>query len=425
MRTLIFGLFAAASVCVGVASAAPPQFPDLPANAEVAAALEQDPGVRAALSGVGIEQAQARRLAAGPYEFAVRGDAARRRITDPQGRESFGEWAVALERPLRLPGKAALDRELGAQGVSVARLSAGDAMHEAGRMLLKLWFAWTKENAQLDLWTQQAALAREQAGAVQKRKRAGDAPKMEVNLAEAAAVQAESSWIQARSREATARSALVRSFPTVAVPERARIVEPRPLEQGLDYWNDQVLAHNHQLAAARAEVERRKLSGRRSQAERLPDPTVGVRYSNEVGGDEKVAGVYLSVPLPGAARRAASEASVHQIAEAQAREAAVLRQANIETAAAVEQANANYESWQRVKLAAEGMRKHVELATRAYQLGETGLAELLAARRMALETQLTATAAQVDAQEARYRLLLDAHQLWPLDPDEAQGHGGH
>ena len=50
----------------------------------------------------------------------------------------------AIERPLRLPGKARLDGELGRQGVEQARLSLGDAMHETARGLLRSWFAWLK-----------------------------------------------------------------------------------------------------------------------------------------------------------------------------------------------------------------------------------------------------------------------------------------
>lgn len=399
------------------------QFPDLPHEAQVAAALAGDPGVQAALSGVDFERAQSRALSAGSYEFTLRADAARRRVNDPH--DTYGEWSMALERPVRLPGKAALDRQLGSQGVKVAQAGAGDAMHEAGRTLLRLWFAWVKENAQLDLWRQQAALAREQATAVQKRKRAGDAPKMELDLAEAAAVQSEANWIQARSRESTARSTLVRSFPAITAPEHATLVEPRPMEQGIDYWSERVLTHNHQLAAARAEVERRTLSSARMRADRRPDPTLGVRYGNEFGGDEKVAGIYVSVPLPGSARRAASEASVFQLAEARAREAVILRQAGVETAAAVEQVNAGYENWQRMRLAADGLRRHADLATRAYQLGESGLPEVLAARRLALEARLAAITAQANSQEVRYLLLLDAHRLWPLDVDEAAVHAGH
>jgi outer membrane protein TolC len=52
------------------------------------------------------------------------------------------------------------------------------------------------------------------------------------------------------------------------------------------------------------------------------------------------------------------------------------------------------------------------LSERAYALGAANLAEVIAARRMALEAELAATLARLDAAEARYRLMLDAHELW-------------
>jgi outer membrane protein TolC len=52
-----------------------------------------------------------------------------------------------------------------------------------------------------------------------------------------------------------------------------------------------------------------------------------------------------------------------------------------------------------------------------------GLPEVLTARRQALEANLSAALARLEAAETRYRLLLDAHQLWPLDVDEeGEGH---
>ena len=234
-------------------------------------------------------------------------------------------------------------------------------MHEAGRTLLRLWFAWMKENAQLVLWQQQAELARQQQATVQKRKRAGDAPKMELNLAEAAALQSESNWVQARSRAVTARGALARTFPAITVAEKATIAEPQALTEGIAFWNEQILNHNYQLAAARAEVRRRELLTKRADAERLPDPTVGVRYSNEFGGAEKVTGLYFSIPIPGSARTATRDASRFQVEQAQDHEAVVLRQVEVEIATAVESANTNYESWQQLRRAADGMRQHAEL----------------------------------------------------------------
>lgn len=396
---------------------------DLPSASQVRMALEQDPSVRAALTSIGYEQTQQRRLDAGPYEFTVRADGARRRVSEPEIPGSFNEWAVALERPLRLPGKGSIDRNLGVQGVNVARLSAGDAMHEAGRNLLHLWFQWLKERAQLSLWQQQADIAKQQQAAVEKRKRAGDAPRMELNLAQAAAIQAESSLVQARGREATARSTLSRSFPALSIPEKPTLVEPTALAQDVGYWTEQIFQHSHQLAAARAEVKRRELLARRADADRMPDPTIGVRYSNEFGGSEKVAGIYLSIPIPSRARTAARDGDLLQIEQAHHREAAAMRQIEIETAASVESVSSSRESWLRLRQAAEGMQQHAQLVARAYQLGESGMPEMLTARRLMLEAQLAAVAAQLEAQESRYRLLLDAHRLWPLDADEADdGH---
>lgn len=65
------------------------------------------------------------------------------------------------------------------------------------------------------------------------------------------------------------------------------------------------------------------------------------------------------------------------------------------------------------------------MTARAYALGEAGLTDLLIARRQAIEARLAATVARIDAAEARYGLLLDAHQLWPLDhEDDESGAAG-
>ncbi|HEX7454893.1 MAG TPA: transporter, partial [Gallionella sp.] len=57
-----------------------------------------------------------------------------------------------------------------------------------------------------------------------------------------------------------------------------------------------------------------------------------------------------------------------------------------------------------------------------YTLGESSLSDSLTARRFALESSLAENLTQLDANEARYRLLLDAHQLWALDEDHVQEH---
>lgn len=100
------------------------------------------------------------------------------------------------------------------------------------------------------------------------------------------------------------------------------------------------------------------------------------------------------------------------------REAAVLARLQAEADSQYAGAQAAYLSALSAQAAAERIQAASELAAKAYALGEHGLAELLLARRQALEANLAAALAQLDANEARYRLLLDAHRLWPIDADE-------
>jgi hypothetical protein len=78
-------------------------------------------------------------------------------------------------------------------------------------------------------------------------------------------------------------------------------------------------------------------------------------------------------------------------------------------------ASAAFASWQASRNAAERLTQAAEMTARAYQLGEGSLNELLAARRLANEAQLSARLMQLDALEQHYRLQLDAHRLWAMD----------
>jgi outer membrane protein TolC len=215
-------------------------------------------------------------------------------------------------------------------------------------------------------------------------------------------------------------------YPAITVPADALLLDPQPLGETVVYWRERVLAHNHELAAARAEVKRRETLAGRAHAERLPDPSVGVRYSYELDGQERVTSLYLLLPIPGRARAAAAQGADVQIDAARQHEADVLRRVETEIHQSYTTATGTFDAWNQLRQAAEGLRKHVELTLRSYQLGESGLADVIAARRLSVDSELAAIQAQVEAAHARYRLLLDAHTLWPLDPDEGMdGHAAH
>jgi outer membrane protein TolC len=401
-----------------LALAAPPDdTPDLPPRASVAAVLAGHPDVLAAKSGVRYEESNRDRLEAGEHEFSVSLGTARRRT---EASRNLNEWDVAVERPIRLPGKARLDGALGSLGVAQAQSSLGDALHETARGLLRAWFGWLKARAQSDEWSSQVSLLRRQTEVAAKRVRAGDAPRLERTLAEAAAAQAEAAALQAGMRTSVAAAELTQYYPGLRLPEAPVIVSPPPIDQPHEYWRERILQHNHELAAVRAEVKRRQTLIARSQADEMPDPTVGVRHASEAGGNERVTGLYVSIPLPGRARAAATEGARAQMDMAVQKEAALLRKLNAEAAAAHAGATAAYESWRKAQFAAQAMERNAELIARAYALGEAGLNDTLNARRLAVEGRLAAATAQLDAAEARYRLMLDAHLLWSLDESPAR-----
>lgn len=393
-------------------------YPDLPPAPQVQAALTEHPNVLAARAGIHAGEAARERLRAGVHETNVRLGAQQR--SDPAQR--FNEWDVGLERALRLPGKAGMDRKLGEGELTRSRVMYGDALHETGRGLLKAWFAWGRENAAAAQWRDQVAALKEQLEIVGKRVKAGDAPKLEAGLAEAALAGAESALHQATLKEQVAANELLQGYAGITLPEKLPVLQPVALEQGLEQWREEILKHSHELAVARNEAQLARMQGERADAERIPDPALGLRAASERGGNEHIVGVSISIPFSGAGRSARAAETLAQAEAAAQREAAVLRKIRLEAANTFAAAQAAYRGWESATVAADKMRANAELMSRAYALGEMSLSDVLLARRQSLESGLAATLARLDAAESRYRLLLDAHRLWPLDADDDEGH---
>ena len=65
--------------------------------------------------------------------------------------------------------------------------------------------------------------------------------------------------------------------------------------------------------------------------------------------------------------------------------------------------------------AASLQRSAAERTLRAYRAGESGLPELLTARRVLADALLAENLARSEAQESDSRLRLDLHELWDFD----------
>lgn len=397
--------------------AAAAEYPDLPPTALAERAILGHPAVAVARAGVDVGTATRDGLEAGPHEFNLRLGSGRRR--EPGLDRVTQEKEFGIERGLRLPGKAAKDAAIGTAVADEADSRYGDALHETARLLLRTWFDWRREQAALDEWQAQVALLEQQSRIAAKRVAVGDAARLEELLVSAQLVQGQAQLAQAESRLRLSADSLAQHFPSLPLPAQVGASQPERLAEPFASWREKILAHSHELRAARAATRVQQLQAQRADADRIPDPTLGVRWASERDGQERVLGVALSIPLPGGARAATARGAQAESAAAGAREALALARVEAEARRTFQQADLAYANWQRLDEAAQRISENALLLEKAWRLGEGQIADLLAARRQSIEARLAAAQARLDAAEARYRLLLDTHELWSPDAHAA------
>ena len=409
-------LLAAAALMLLPGLAAARYLQVLPTEVEARRALQSSPQIAAARDQVDIAAARQKQLKAGGYEWTV-GLAGQRR-TDPFG-ITYSEEQYELSRSLRLWGKAGMDRDLGRQILAVGEYAYSDNWHEAGRALLAGWFDWLRAQRTSQVLREQAALLEQQLGTVQSRVRAGDAPKVEELLAQTELDRQTAATVAADRQEQEVALRLLRSFPALTLDTPPRLDTPELLPGTDQEWMSRILADNHEVALAEGQQEQARLAAQRTGRDRMPDPTVGVRYDN-FDGNRRVIGLMVSVPLGGPARSAAYAAALGEasVAAQRARDVRLKVESDAKRAAlAMRSTNLQ---WQQLQQVATRSRSGAETVAKGYSLGEFTITELLTARRQSLDADLAAATAQLDALEATARLQLDAHEMWVSEPEHEQ-----
>ncbi len=399
----------------GMAAAAAPYPSLLPPDAVVRTALSQAPMITAAQQQVNQGLARERKLRAGTYEWEV---AATTQERKDQTGAKFAEQQYELTRRWRLPGKGGLDRRIGALAAAVGEFAYADAWHEAGRGLLAGWFDWLRESRSTALLQEQAALAAKQLEAITRRVAAGDAPRLDRQLAEAELGRVVALQLEAARRAESARIALLQDFPLLSLQAPSRLDEPVTLDGSDEQWIQQVVNENHEIELAQGRADEAQLAAVRAGRDRIADPTVGLHFSNNIDQNRNVIGLRIAIPI-GLAARGAEAAMARSTAAVAAAEAIQARH-SVEGAAQRDVLNArsSYRQWERLADVARQSQAAAESVARAYAAGELGVSELLAARRQSLDAQLLATVSLLTAHESQARLQLDAHQLWALDEHE-------
>lgn len=369
--------------------------------------------VRAA--GAAVEQAheQARVLEAGPYDTELSVNPQRRRVDDVPGRSGYTEWEVQLSRTIRLPEKAGLDRQAGVHGIAAAGFRRGDVMHQAARGLLAAWMGWLRADAAAaTAQAQSESLARER-DTIARRLELGDAAQRELDQIMAALAMAQAGLSQAQAQARTQRLTLAADYPQIPVPARApTLPEPAPLEGPPQGWIDRIASVSQAAGALDENAARYDVLGRRAQADRRADPTIGVRAFDERGGAEHGLGVVLTIPFGMERRDAQALAALAAAAEARSQADAMRRDVLREARISIARAQSGIELWQAARDARTASAASLARQRKAYELGEIGLAERLQAERLDAEAALAELSARAEAHEARLRVRLDSYDLW-------------
>jgi len=411
MRAVL--LIALSAMAVSAPAAPLPETPGLLPTPIVRPLLEQDPSVAAARAGLEAARQEAGILDSSPYEWNARMSSQRRTL---QSGPHSQEWNVGIERTLRLPGKAAADRNIGKATVEEAEARYGDALHEAARELLTLWLDWLHAERAYELAGANGQAAQENLDVVEKRVRAGDAATLEVSLAQAELAEQKRVANDAKTQAAIALARLQARFPGLG-RQFTVLPTPLPLKENAAFWRERILAQSDELKTVQAQLQRAQAQAERARADKVPDPTVGVYNASELGGQERITGMMISMPIPGGQRRLHAAKALHA-AEAARQEAELRkRQLDAEIASNVAAAEGAYASLQIAETGASAMQNNARLMQRAYSLGEADLQALLSARRQATAAAQNALAARNSALKSYYLLLVDAHLIWDLEHD--------
>lgn len=387
----------------------------MPDPAEVAAALDGHPSVTAAQARVSAAEAEARALARGPYEATVTGSYVNRSV-DREGR--FDEYDAQLLRPFRLPGKARLDREIGRYGVSAAHNGAEDVRHQAAVLLNDSWWDWlgAAEEARVD--RQAVAILTTLLDAVKQRIAVRDASGLEGDQTEALLGSAQLIAEQSAGAEALARARLVTMFPEIRAGESPPPVpSPEIPGEGIEALGRLVIERSHEIAAAEARAGQAGASASRARADRIADPSIGVRLFSERSGAERGAGVLFSLPLGGGHRKAVADRAEAEASAALSDVAATRFEVNAMSQTDMARARFAFAAWQRAREGLEAQVAALEKLRLGYRAGEIDLADQLLGERQVHEAFRAEASARAEAMRAITRLRIDSHTIWAPDED--------
>lgn len=362
------------------------------------------PSVLAAQTDMDRADASAARLRAGPYEFEINASGGERKIDDPLAPESrYTEWAGGVSRTVRLPGKQRIDRDLARIETDLADAALEQALYHERLAFADLWSAWLRAELLTETSAEQAVEAERLAELEQITvdKGAGRQIRADQLTAEASLMRLQAE--QDRLSAEAARAALMVRYPEAVLPERPAMLALSDAEivQILDVAADQSPTYR----TAQLIGEQARLRARRVRAEEVPDPTFGMEFTNEFGGDETSLMARVTIPIGGSARKAATREMAATASVAELNAIGVERQLQQLIENAKQSALLSLTLSEEAQRAMEASALVLDRIQKGYTLGEITIGDLITSRRSHLATQRTAAEQRAALDTALLKLI--------------------
>jgi outer membrane protein TolC len=302
----------------------------------------------------------------------VTGGYASRTVNDGTGVANgrFDEFEAQVTRPIRLPGKATLDRRIGAQGVTYAQNMAEDARHQTALLLAQSW-DWLGAASEATVDRQAVENYRAVLASVKRRAALRDASALEEDQANAALGTAQAQAERSSGRETVARARLFAQFPGFPLPAAAPDVPaPHIPDGGLAPMRQRILGRSHELAAAEALVGRADAGRTGAQG---TDRRPFVRISPVFGKGRHGKGRRRLVldAVRGGYRSALADKAGAEASAAQADLQAVRRNIAETADADLADAQTSYAAWQQARGALDAQVAALQKTRRGQQLGKS------------------------------------------------------
>lgn len=375
-------------------------------------AISTTPRTEIARADIDRARAVGNQMAAGPYEFELAASGGYRRVEDPLMQDmGFNEWSLDLTRTVRLPQKRRIDSALASVEVEIAEARQYTEQVAERLEFVSRWGEWYHWIVLSETSSQLAEAAQELARFEQDKVDVGSGRQIDADLLASEARSVQLSAEEDRLRAEAARASLSQRYPGITLPEtppQFEITEAKIYEIISAPFAPVTL-----VRPAALEAERARLRLRRTEADRLPDPTFGIGIRNEFGGDETAVVATFSIPLGGQKRRSQVDEASAQARLAAANQHRVLWSLEQAVADAKLRLDRAHQLLVGAQIALESAANALDRLEAGYALGEVGIDNLITVRRRVVDAARL-VAEQRALQQAAYLELLVLYDRVPI-----------